>query len=198
MVMRQSENRLDKAANAGRHPLSDHPGDCYDTPACAVHALLAVENLPQRIWEPACGLGNIVGVLRSAGHRVIATDITDRGCPDSHTLDFLTAPPRQGIDAIVTNPPYSLAAEFIATGLQHAPIVIALLRLAFLESTRRAYLLDSGKLARVHVFSNRLPMMHRDGWTGPTASSAIAFAWFVFDGQHRGPAALSRIRWEAS
>jgi hypothetical protein len=31
-------------------------------------------------------------------------------------------------------------------------------------------------------------MMHRDGWDGPKAQSAMAFAWFVWDRDHRGGA----------
>jgi hypothetical protein len=38
-------------------------------------------------------------------------------------------------------------------------------------------------------------MMHRVGWQGPRASSAIPFAWFVFDRDHRGPTVLQRISW---
>ena len=34
-------------------------------------ALLRVEQLPHRLWEPAAGRGNIVNVLRAAGHEVI-------------------------------------------------------------------------------------------------------------------------------
>ena len=45
----------------------------------------------------------------------------------------------------------------------------------------------------VHVFRNRLQMMHRDGWNGPRASSAIPFAWFCWDRNHRGPAVIDRI-----
>ena len=66
-----------------------------------------------------------------------------------------------------------------------------LLRLAFLGSARRAPILDTGTLARVHVFRNRLPMMHRAGWTGPRASSATAFAWLVWDREHHGPATIN-------
>jgi Protein of unknown function (DUF3102) len=72
------------------------------------------------------------------------------------------------------------------------------LRLAFLESTRRSAILESGTLARVHVFKRRLPMMQRDGWAGPRASSAVAFAWFVWDSEHRGPAIIDHIIWEAA
>ena len=196
--MDQRLSKLDKAANAGRAPLSEHPDDRYDTSPVAVHALLKVEKLPRLIWEPACGTGNIVKVLRKAGHQVVATDINRRGCPKSKIFDFLDlrAPyDCAECDAIVTNPPYSLAEKFVAHGLMHSPLVIMLLRLAFLESVRRAPILDTGLLARVHVFANRLPMMHRDGWTGRRASSAIAFAWFVFDRMHHGPATIDRIRW---
>jgi hypothetical protein len=75
--------------------------------------------------------------------------------------------------------------------------VVMLLRLEFLESARRSPILDGGQLARVHVFRNRLPMMHRHGWTGPRATSATAYAWFVWDRAHSGPAELHRISWEA-
>jgi hypothetical protein len=190
-------SKLTKRANAGRAPQREHPHDRYDTHPCAVHALLKVERLPRRIWEPACGKGNIVRVLRKAGHYVVATDIRKRGCPDAFKFDFTD--PRMPLacetDCIVTNPPYSLAEIFVRNALEHVPKVAMLLRLAFLESVRRAPLLDTGMLARVHVFANRLPMMHREGWTGKRASSAIAFAWFIWDRNHSGPTLIDRIKW---
>src|SRR5262245_2116251 len=80
-----------------RHPLSQRGDDCYDTPPEAVHALLQVEPIPNLVWEPACGSGNIVRELRATGRRVIATDLVDHGCPDSESrIDFLMelrAPP---------------------------------------------------------------------------------------------------------
>jgi hypothetical protein len=42
-------------------------------------------------------------------------------------------------------------------------------------------------------FRARLPMIHRDGWTGPRASNPTAFAWFVFDRDHSGPAIVRRL-----
>jgi hypothetical protein len=65
-----------------------------------------------------------------------------------------------------------------------------------LESARRSTILDGGQLARIYVFSNRLPMMHRHGWTGPIATSQTAYAWFVFDRNHEGPTTLRRISWK--
>ena len=99
------------------------------------------------------------------------------------------------MEAIITNPPFKLADQFVAHALDLAPRVCMLLRLAFLESERRTPILESGHLARIHAFRDRLPMMHRAGWQGPRASSSIPFAWFVFDRNRDGPATIDRISW---
>jgi hypothetical protein len=185
---------LDHAANPGRR-LAARGDDLYETPIEAVYALLGVERLPDSIWEPCCGSGAIVKVLREAGLRVHATDLVDHGCPASESaIDFLLEHRMpDGVEAIVTNPPYKLADQFVAHALRLVPRVIMLLRLAFLESERRSPILDGGNLARVHVFKNRLPMMHRAGWAGPRATSSIPFAWFCWDRNHIGPAIIDRI-----
>jgi hypothetical protein len=167
----------------------------------AVHALLRVETIPPVVWECACGPGSIVNVLRAAGHKLYATDLVDYGCPDSESrVDFLMEPaPSFAIGAIVTNPPFKLADQFVAHALTLGiPKVVMLLRLAFLESERRSAILDGGLLARVYVFRNRLPMMHRAGWTGRKSTSQRAYAWFVWELGHQGPTALHRIQWTAA
>jgi hypothetical protein len=189
-------NMLQKSANAGRHSFVDRGFDCYPTPPEAVIPLIAAENLSHWIWEPCAGHGNIATVLRSVGHAVVASDAVRYSFPLHFVADFLTlAKAPEGVNTIVSNPPYRLAQEFIEHGLDLVPTVIMLLRLGFLESERRSPLLDGGSLARIHVFKNRLPMMHRDGWAGPRASSAIAFAWYVWSRDHRGPTTIDRISW---
>jgi hypothetical protein len=184
-----------------RHALSERGSDLYETPPEATRALLKVEQLPHRIWEPACGRGAIVSVLRDHGHDVVASDIEDYGIPITAPgywgRDFFlehAVPP--GTECILTNPPYKDAANFVRHALKLCPRVIFLFRLAFLESTSRSDILEGGKLARVHIFRNRLPMMHRDGWTGPRATNAIPFMWAVWDAAHAGPPALHRVSWE--
>ena len=188
---------LDKSANAGRHSFTDRGEDLYETPAVAVEALLRVETLPEgMIWEPACGRGAIAEVLRSAGYKVHATDLIDYGYGRGG-VDFLkckSAP--ASVSCILTNPPFKLAREFVRHALTLCPRVIILARLAFLESESRSDILDGGQLARVFVFRNRLPMMHRDGWQGPRSMNAVAFCWMVWDQFHRGPAELHRISWK--
>jgi hypothetical protein len=185
---------LNHSTQSGRHALSERGADLYSTPPCAVEALLLVEQLPRSVWEPAAGRGAIVNVLRDCGHTVIASDIHDYGFALHFVGDFLAqkkAP--AGCEAICTNPPYQIATEFVAHALDLAPRVYMLLRLAFLESVKRTEILERRGLARVHVFRSRLPMMNRDSWTGPRASSAIAFAFFVWDRNHRGPTTVDRI-----
>src|SRR4029077_1753590 len=164
----------DLTCQIGRHPLAGRRDDLYETPDVAVHALMRVENLPLRIWEPACGRGAIVRVLRAAGHYVHATDLVDYGLEVSeHGIDFLLeqkAP--DAVEAIVTNPPYKLGAQFVRRAITLVRDVYLLLRLDFYSSMQRTDIFDDSSGFRgIHVFANRLPQMHRDGWTGPRVSS---------------------------
>jgi hypothetical protein len=181
-----------------RAPLAERGDDLYETPPVATRALLRVEPLPHRLWEPAAGRGAIVDVLRAAGHEVIGSDLRDYGRPDFFARrDFLLERKvPDGCEAIVTNPPYKLADQFVAHALDLCPRVVMLLRLAFLESERRTSILEGRGLARVHIFRNRLPMMHRAGWTGRQASSAIGSAWYIWDRSHSGPTIMDRISWQ--
>jgi hypothetical protein len=189
---------LDHSCQVQRHTNADRGLDLYETPAVAVEALLRVEHLPRWIWEPAAGRGAIVNVLRAAGHEVLASDIADYGVP-SHFAghDFLAESELpDGVQAIVTNPPFRWAEQFVAHALDLCPVVIMLLRLAFMESERRCSILEGRGLARVHVFRKRLPMMHRDDWAGRKANSGMAFCWMVWDRNHTGPTIIDRISWE--
>jgi hypothetical protein len=186
----------DSALRNQRHPHSERGHDLYETPAVATEALLRVEQLPRLIWEPAAGRGAIANVLRAHGHEVIASDLIDYGVPGQGVFDFLRTGNASDLDCIVTNPPFKIAQAFVEHALLLCPKVIMLLRLAFLESERRCDILDDAGLARVHVFRKRLPMMHRDSYTGPKANSGMAFAWMVWERGHRGPAQLRRLSWE--
>ena len=190
---------LDHSCQVQRHPHAERGVDLYETPDVAVEALLRVEHLPARIWEPACGPGRVVRVLRAHEYEVHASDLIDYGTdPTAHYgRNFLAeqeAP--EGYECILTNPPYQLAEEFVAHALKLCPRVIMLLRTAFLESDRRTNILEGCGLARVFVFRKRLPMMHRAGWEGRKANSGMSFSWFVWDrAYHRSPV-VHRLSWE--
>ena len=94
--------------------------DQYDTPPIALLPLFASEPLlagVTAVCEPFCGLGNLVIAMRQRGLVVHASDIEDRGCPDSIRADFPEMTERPpGCDVLVSNPPYGIAMD----SLEHA------------------------------------------------------------------------------
>lgn len=170
----------------GKRPKSDF----YPSPPSAVHALLSVEPIDQPVWEPACGDGAISRVLEARGLPVVSTDMNAHGYGRAG-VDFLLEQ-RLLAPIVVTNPPYSLADAFVRHAMALGAVRVAmLLRLAYLEGIGRSDVLDGGKLARVHVFRDRLTMAPKG--VAVDGSSTIAFAWFVWDAAHCGPASLHRI-----
>ncbi len=92
----------------------------YATPPEGTRVLLSVERFDGPIWEPSCGDGGIAKVLAAAGHRVVSTDLIDRGFGIGG-INFLTEPINRARH-IVTNPPYGggLADKFILHALRLA------------------------------------------------------------------------------
>ena len=170
-------------SRAARSRLCD---DFHETPGVAVEALLSVDQFHGLILEPACGLGAISAVLIEHGHDVISTDLVDRGYGQA-PIDFLLEwEPRA--PNIITNPPYKLALEFAQHALALTTGKVALLvRWQWLASERRRVFFQNSPLARVWLFSKRLPLMHRHGYDGPRASSAIDHCWCVWEHGHVGP-----------
>ena len=90
----------------------------------AIHALLAADGARIRelgaVWEPACGDGKLVREILAYGLPCCASDLVDRGCPDSWTADYFSCL-RSRAPAIVTNPPYGLitARDGHARWLRH-------------------------------------------------------------------------------
>ncbi len=191
---------LDHSGQVQRHLLSSRGDDVYFTPPCATEALLRHIDLPRGLlWEPACGDGTgILDVLRAGGHNAIGTDLVDYGRPDCfwHRDFLMESKAPDGCVAIITNPPFKLAEEFVEHALDLCPRVIMLLRLAFYESERRCTILEFRGLDKILCFRKRLPMMHRKGWEGRKANSGMAFAWFIWDRHHVGLTTIDRISWE--
>ena len=143
-------------------------------------------------------------MLAKAGHTVVSHDIA--ACPGADPdieagRDFFnTVAVPIGVERIVTNAPFKDSNRFIRHGLKLGCQVYVLLRLMAPEGAGRADLIDR-HLTRVRVGIERLPPMHRDGWTGSkVTSSPVAYAWFVFSPLPRAvgsPVDLRRISWRA-
>jgi hypothetical protein len=180
--------------------------DFYASPYAALPPLLTAEGrkLPKVIWEPAAGNGALVMPLRNRGFTVHATDLNDWGCPDCEAEVDFTGPiaAEHGANlaalesfGIVTNPPFNIIEPFVERAVAMSPYVALLCRLAFLESEGRMKWWKQVGLRRVHLIAERLPMMHRHGYTGPKLSNAgMCFAWFIFEPGKR-PASQVPVRW---
>lgn len=171
--------------------------DWYSDPPEATEALLRVERFSGLSWDPACGIGTIPWAMHKAGLDVTASDIVDRGfgqrCGSFFVADFLkTGTPAPRIDNIVSNPPFNLAREFVDCALTMASHKVAmLLPLTFLEGAARARWRIATPLARIRTFSWRISMPPGEllaaGKVKPTGGKK-AFAWFIWEHGHQGPA----------
>ena len=155
--------------------------DAYMTPPWCVRRLLDVwRPRPHTILvEPAVGTGNIVRTVDSVypGCDWFTWDVREVAPIGSHVrgsfLDHLCCDCR--VSAVVTNPPYSLAEEFIrkARGLFPSADLAFLLRLNFLGSTKRLALWRDVGMPSVYVLPNR------PSFTGGGTDS-VEYAWFVW------------------
>lgn len=176
-------------------PVNRDEHDFYPTHPGATRSLLTVERFDGRIWEPACGAGDMSRVLEGSGYDVISTDLIDRGYGEGgrdFLMEWTPLAPN-----IVTNPPFRWAIEFTDRALQLTTGKVALfLRLAFLEGVERGKWFKQVPLARVWVMSRRVPMQRGKLQEVGDGHSVIAFAWFIFEHGHHGPPALGFLDWK--
>jgi hypothetical protein len=109
------------------------PSDFYSTPADVTQALCdAIKRILPKgslVWEPACGVGAMSWVLERNGYEVVSTDLRRTGYGVGG-CDFLQGDgiPFSRIDAVISNPPFSLAEEFIFEAMTLGePLVVAFL-----------------------------------------------------------------------
>lgn len=156
--------------------------DNYATPSWVTRAL--VPHIPDRIqyiYEPAAGSGKMVRVLGAAGYQVGADDI-------SEGRDFLQCIAKQ--QAIISNPPYSLATEFIVKAISLTyprGFVAMLLRTDFDHAKTRADL-----FAHSAIFSKKLVLTKRIKWfENSTGSPSFNHAWYLWDWLNKGPPTIA-------
>jgi hypothetical protein len=87
--------------------------DFYPTPDWVTAALLKQVTLHDAVWEPCCGDGAMARVLERAGHKVVATDLVDRGFGRGGVDFFACTAFPAGCRAMVTNPPYGDGGEMV-------------------------------------------------------------------------------------
>lgn len=152
--------------------------DFYPTPReCTIALLDFLEKhfLIQRgakIWEPACGCNNMVDVMEEKGYCVTGTDII-------HGQDYFTTDLNDDqYDWIITNPPFSVAQEFITTSAQKGKPFAMLLKSQYWHSAKRKKVFADIQPAFV------LPLTWRPDFTGQ-GGSLLDMMWCVWLGPAR-------------
>ncbi len=152
---------------------SRQPRDFYPTPEHAFKPLLECDALPFNTlyYEPAQGDGRLVRWLNESGRWCEGSDLATG-------TDFLTVTARK--EFIITNPPFSLAQEFVTHALALSDNVMMLLPLGFLGAQKRRDWFVANEPSALFVLSKR------PSFTGNGKTYAADYAWFYWGQQYRG------------
>ena len=158
--------------------------DYYATEPKAVELLLQKEKFSSIILEPSCGEGHISRVLLDNGYTVKSSDLIDRGFGE--VKDFFEVDEFCG--DIITNPPYKVALDFVKHSLDiiHEGSKVAMfLKLQFLEGKARKEFYKENPPKKIYVASGRLNCA-KNGKFEEFKSSAVAYAWFMWEKGYQG------------
>lgn len=148
------------------------PNDFYPTPDWCVDELL-VELKPgclegKTFLEPCRGNSVIYDKVKVLKPRIRIWRELTKG------RDYLTTPTNYPDCAIITNPPFSLAQEFLDKSLREAQFVAYLLRINFLGGQCRHDWWQGLEPHHLYVLSRRPDFSGEGG-------DATEYAWFVWD-----------------
>lgn len=149
------------------------------------------------ILEPACGQGHISKTLKEMlpNFNVMSTDLIDRGYGQGG-VNFLTHDYGRTFNTVITNPPFSLAKEFIEKGLKVSDkYVIMLCKIQLLEGIKRKDMFLNTPLKYVYVHTTRQATWKEGKPTdskGKKWATTMCLAWFVWDKEYKGEPI---IRW---
>ena len=136
-----NRNSIFKTLGASNHTDKQREQyDFYATDPVAIDLLTKKVELPKQILEPACGSGCLSIRLEGLGHDVKSFDIVNRGFGMERDFFSITEPPFSGDYAIVTNPPYKFALQFVLHSLEIVPdggLVCMFLKTTFAEGKGR-------------------------------------------------------------
>jgi hypothetical protein len=163
------------ACNQGQRNKSDF----YQTPLSMTRQLLEVEKFIEPILEPASGKQAIVKVLKESFSNVIFYDIE---------TNFFNE--KKKYASIITNPPFSLAGEFIKKAKETADKIAMLLPLSYLHGQKRFEEKIFQNLKCIYVFT-RYPMLTDDiREDGKYTTGMQVYAWFIWEINYNKPAVI--------
>lgn len=146
--------------------------DFYPTPPEVTQALLDFLKLPAgtSVWECACGEGHMVEVMQQNDLRVIGTDLQTG-------TDFLLAELPEDFCWIITNPPFSLAEQFIRKADEHNVPFAMLLKSQYWHAAKRVSLFSDITPAYVLPLTWRPDFLFKTRGKGSPLMDVIWCVW---------------------
>ena len=175
--------------------------DYYATPYQATEMLLDEVKFVGNFLEPCVGGGHIVDIIKKyyPDECVYGVDLVDRGYPNTLVADFLKYDfLGQKFDNVVTNPPYSLAQEFLEKSMEvvnDGGEIAMFLKIQFLEGAKRREMFKKYPPKYIYVFVKRQAPWNNGSPVdekGKPWSSTMCFAWFVWE---KGFTGEPIVRW---
>ncbi len=151
--------------------------DFYPTPPEATEALMQViAGTLDKSWtihEPCCGDGAMAKVIAGHGFKVESTDIKPRGFGEEADYRELIMPQGQ---AVITNPPFTLAPDLIthALWIWEVDFLALLLKSTFFHAADRTSLFNRFRPSLIMPLPWRLDFQNRGR---PT----MECSWFIWD-----------------
>lgn len=192
-----NKNSVFKTLGASNHTDKEREThDFYATDSRAIDYLLKKVELPKQILEPACGAGHLSIRLEELGHDVKSYDIIDRGFGETQDFFAMTEPPFDGDFAIVTNPPFKYAKDFVLHSLelvQDGGLVCMFLKTTFAEGKQRYNEVFSiSPPLKVLQFVERI-LCAKNGdfdYMRKHGGSAVAYSWWIWKKNYKGQTIL--------
>jgi hypothetical protein len=194
-----NSNSIFKSLGASNHSeQSREVNDFYATDPVAIDLLVKKIDLPVQILEPACGSGCLSLRLEDFGHDVKSYDIVNRGFGEIRDFFSMEEPPFDGDFAIVTNPPYKYAKEFVLHALNIVPeggFVCMFLKTTFAEGKTRYRELHRNfpPIMVLQCIDRILCAKNGDFEMQRKQGSAVAYAWWVWKKGYKGQTILDWI-----
>ena len=176
--------------------------DYYATPYESTRALLDIEKFEGDFIEPCVGGGHIANAINdffTNKRAITGLDLVDRGYPNTIVQDFLTWETDKKFEGIITNPPFSLAQEFIEKGMELLTDdgqMAMFLKIQFLEGAKRKEFFEKYPPKYIYVFRNRMATWNNgneiDPNTGKRWATTMCHAWFIWE---KGSKTEPVVRW---
>ena len=185
-----NQNSIYKTLGASNHTKKERQlHDYYATEPKAMKLLLDEEKFSPVIWECACGEGHLSKVLEQYNYKVYSTDLVYRGFGCTGSFDFLKCTFKNFNGDIITNPPYRYALEFVQKALDivmPGKKVAMFLKIQFLEGKKRREFFEKYPPKTVYVSSARLNCAMNGNFDLYNRTSAVCYAWFVWEKGFKG------------